>query len=333
MHLRFRILAIVMFLLLSMGCQSEKKNSVWIYTSLYKDTIADLTPLLAKDFPGLEINWFQAGSEEIAAKVNAEILSGAIQADILISSDRFWYEEMAAQGRLHAYAIQNASEIAPEFKHPANLYSTLSIPVMVITFNSDGISPDKAPKSYKDLSLPGFASMVSSGSPLSSGTTFSTMAALQTRYGWDYFEQLKRNKIIMEGGNSAVIRRVQSKERPIGIVLLENILRLINTDNRLKIIFPEDGVVLHNNVFALTKKDSDRKTVEKLAEWFFGNQGQEAMVRSFMYSPKKGFNVPAGAPPLDQLTGKAFPFNQDFLNAITQKRNELKEKFTQIMYQ
>ncbi|HAZ12340.1 MAG: hypothetical protein A2X86_03795 [Bdellovibrionales bacterium GWA2_49_15] len=332
MHIKFRMLAILL-LILVMGCQSEKKNSIWIYTSLYKDTIADLTPRLAKIFPGLEINWFQAGSEEIAAKVNAEILSGSMQADIIICSDRFWYEELAAQGRLHAYPIQNASEISPDFKHPANLYATLSIPVMVITYNSDGMTPDKAPKSYKDLSLPSFANLVSSGSPLSSGTTFSTMAALQARYGWEYFEQLKKNKVIMEGGNSAVIRRIQSKERPVGIVLLENVLRLIDSDSRLKVVFPEDGVVIHNNVFALTKKDSDRKTVERLAEWFFGNEGQEAMVRSFMYSPKKGFQVPVGAPPLEQITAKAFPFDRTFLDAITKKRNELKEKFTQIMYQ
>ncbi len=333
MYIKFRMMVMMASFFFAMGCQSEKKNSIWIYTSLYKDTIADLTPRLAKDFPGLEINWFQAGSEEIAAKVNAEILSGGIKADILISSDRFWYEEMASQGRLHPYAIQNASEISAEFKHPANLYSTLSIPVMVITYNSDGIEASKIPKSYKDLSLPVFANLVSSGSPLSSGTTFTTMAALQTRYGWDYFEQLKKNKVIMEGGNSAVIRRVQSKERPVGIVLLENVLRLIETDTRLKIVFPEDGAVIHNNVFALTKKDSDRKTVQQLAEWFFANEGQEAMVRSFMYSPKKGFRVPVGAPPIDQITAKAFPFDRAFLDSVTQKRNELKEKFTQIMYE
>ncbi len=333
MSLRGTILGLFFLLFIASGCHSEKKNSIWIYTSLYKDTIADLTPRLAKAFPGVEINWFQAGSEEIAAKVNAELLSGAIQADILISSDRFWYEEMATQGRLHPYAIQNASEIAPEFKHPANFYSTLSIPVMIITYNSDALSVEKAPKNFKDLALPAFANLVSSGSPLSSGTTFATMAALQTRYGWEYFEQLKKNKIIMEGGNSAVIRRVQDKERPIGIVLLENVLRFKDSDARLKVVFPEDGVVIHNNILAITKKASDRKQVEQVAEWLFGQEGQEAMVRSFMYSPKKGFQVPVGAPPLEQITGKAFPFDRAFLESVTQKRNELKEKFTQIMYQ
>ena len=41
--------------------------------------------------------------EAVFAKVNAEILAGGTKADILISSDRFWYEEMAQAKRLEPY--------------------------------------------------------------------------------------------------------------------------------------------------------------------------------------------------------------------------------------
>lgn len=55
-------------------------------------------------------------------------------------------------------------------------------------------------------------------------------------------------------GNSAVLRRIQSKERPVGWVLLENLLRLQKKDPRIKTIFPEDGVVIQANIMAITKK-------------------------------------------------------------------------------
>ena len=82
------------------GEKSAEKQTLWVYTSLYKDTINRLKPMLAQDFPNVEFKWFQAGSEDIATKVNAEILSGRVQADVMISSDRFWYEELAQSGYL-----------------------------------------------------------------------------------------------------------------------------------------------------------------------------------------------------------------------------------------
>jgi len=330
------LMATAVVLFAFMGCQKEAEKAektVWIYTSLYKDTIADLTPKLKAAFPGVKVEWFQAGSEEISAKVNAEILAGKIQADLIICSDRFWFEELAGQNRLHSYSIKNAVDVDDVYKHPSGLYTTLSIPVMVMTVNKESLKPEAWPKSFKDLTLPTFAEKVSSGSPLSSGTTFTTMAMLQEKYGWDYFNNLKKNKIIMEGGNSAVVRRLQSSERPIGIVLLENILRFKTSDPRLQFIIPDDGVIIHNNVLGIVKKEDTRQDAEQIAEWLFAEEGQKAMVRSYMYSPKKGFAAPEGAPAFEQIAAKAFPFNADILSKVAKERNGLKEKFTQIMYQ
>ena len=51
----FMIMAMAFFM--AAGCKPKDdkvKQELWIYTSLYKDTIAELTPLLEKDFPGVK---------------------------------------------------------------------------------------------------------------------------------------------------------------------------------------------------------------------------------------------------------------------------------------
>src|SRR5688500_4111011 len=85
-------LAFIFGLVLALGCTKKEapKNELWIYTSLYKDTIADIQPKLEKQFPDIKFNFFQAGSEEVAAKINAEELAGGTKADVVIFSDRFW---------------------------------------------------------------------------------------------------------------------------------------------------------------------------------------------------------------------------------------------------
>lgn len=336
--MKFKHLLLILCLLSGLGCQKEGKDSgdeksVWIYTSMYKDTIADMTPLLEKAFPDVELKWFQAGSEEIATKVNAEILSGGTQADILISSDRFWYEEMGNKGFLLEYNSKKTTEIPDQLKHSKGHYHTVSIPVMVMAYNSEAISEIEAPKTYKEMADPKWMGKFTTGSPLASGTNFTTMAMLQHHYGWEYFESLKSNKTISQGGNSSVLRKIQSKERPVGWVLLENLLRFQDKDKRLKTIYPQDGVIIHSNVMAVTKKEGTRETAKAVAEWFFGKDGQEAMVRSYMYSPFNDIKAPKGAPPFSKLLKSSFPWTKEFIDKVTENRSKMKEKYTEIMFQ
>ncbi len=331
-----RILLSILLLLMLGACTkngASDDKTLWIYTSLYKDTINDLKPRLEKDFPGVKFNFYQAGSEEIAAKVNTEILAGGTQADILISSDRFWYEEMGAAGKLHTYRPPNSVGVPESMRSTKNYYTTLSLPVMVICYNNDVIEDSEAPKSFKELVEEKWMQKFTTGSPLASGTNFTTVAMLQHNYGWEFFEALRKNKTISQGGNSAVLRRIQSKERPVGWVLLENVLRFKDKDDRLKVVYPKDGVVIQSNVLAITKKEGKRELAEKVSNWLFGKQGQEAMIRSFMYSPLDKYDPPAGAPPLRTIKQNAFKWTPEFINKVVKDREQIKEKFSQILFE
>lgn len=333
--LRLFVLSCFTFLLIfNLGCtKKESKKELWIYTSLYKDTIGDLQPKLEAQFPEVKFNFFQAGSEEITAKVNAEMLAGGTKADVLIFSDRFWFEDMAQQGKLHNYKPKSSEQVPDSLKHPDGAYATVSIPVMVLIYNSDSLTEDKAPKTFKEMAEPKWKGKFSTGSPLASGTNFTTVAFLQKAYGWDYFQGLRKNDTISEGGNSSVIRRVQTKERPVGWVLLENVLRYQDKDLKMKVVYPDDGVVIQSNVMAIVKKSETRDLAEKFTDWMYSKDGQDAMVKSFMYSPLPGFEAPKGAPSFDQLMSKSQKWSNELLQEIMKNRENIKEQFTKIMFQ
>jgi iron(III) transport system substrate-binding protein len=320
-------------LLLLAACQrSDNKKEIWIYTSLYKDTIADMSPKLEKAFPHLKINWYQAGSEEIAAKVNTELIAGAPKADIMISSERFWYQELSDSGKLVSWRPAQYDKFRPEYQNALGTFHIVSVPIMVLIYNSQVVKEADAPKSFKDLSLPQFKNMGTGGSPLASGTAFTTVLALQNKYGWEFFHALKENGFLFDGGNSAVIKRVQTKERPIGFVLLENALRFQHDDQRLKIIYPLDGVVTQFNTMGIPKREGRMDDTLKLAEWFFTPEGQAAMTRSFMHSPLQDFPPPIGARSLADLKAQAFPWSESLIKSITEKRFEIKETYVEIMF-
>ncbi|HXH75497.1 MAG TPA: extracellular solute-binding protein [Bacteriovoracaceae bacterium] len=323
----------LLLVLLLAACQrDEGKKDIWIYTSLYKDTIADMTPKLEKAFPHLKINWYQAGSEEIAAKVNTELIAGAPKADILISSERFWYQELSDSGKLVSWKPTQFPKFRPEYQNDLGTFHIVSVPIMVLVYNSDAIKAEDAPKSFKDLTLPRYKGIATGGSPLASGTAFTTVLAMHHMYGWDYFHELKANGFLFDGGNSAVMKRIQTKERPIGFVLLENVLRFQQEDKRLKTIYPEDGVVTQFNTMGIPKRDRPMNETLALADWFFTQEGQETMTKSYMHSPLKGFPPPVGAPDLGVLNQSAFPWTGDLIRTLTDKRFEIKETYVEIMF-
>ena len=319
----------LLLFILVCSCQSRNENEIWIYTSLYKDTIADITPRLEKAFPGMKINWYQAGSEEIAAKVNTELIAGVPKADILISSERFWYQELSDSGRLHSWKPSRYEDFRKEYQYPQGNYRHTG---QVRKIDSDAMKAEDAPKSFRELANPKYRGLATGGSPLASGTAFTTVLALYEKYGWDYFHELRKNNFLFDGGNSAVLKRIQTKERPVGFVLLENILRFQHDDPRLKVIYPDDFVVTQFNTMGIPKKENMRPVVMKIAEWFFTNDGQEAMTRSFMHSPLKNFRPPEGARDLSILNEKSFAWTESLIHELTEKRFEIKENYVEIMF-
>ena len=328
------LMTVVLALVLTACTKKDAKPEIWIYTSLYKDTVIDLQPKLEKQFPEYKINFFQAGSEEVAAKVNAEEIAGGTKADILIFSDRFYFEEMAKRGRFEKLTSPLVAQVPDSMKNPNGLYAAVSLPVMVMIYNTDAVPEAKAPKTFKEMSGPEWKGKFTTGSPLASGTNFTTVAFLQKAYGWDWFKALRANDTISEGGNSSVVRRVQTKERPVGWVLLENALRLQNSDKNIKVIFPDDGVILQNNAMAVIKKAGDRAPAQKAADWLLGNDGQDSMVRTgFMYASIPGKAAPKGAPPLADIMKKAHKWDQATVDEFMKNRESIKEEFAKIMLQ
>lgn len=315
------------------GCTSKNKTEFWIYTSIYKDTVSEIKAELEKQFPEVTFNFYQAGSEEIATKVNTEDLAQNIQADLLISSDRFWYEDLANKGKLVSYKPKNYELVEDFFKHKDGLYTTVSFPLMVIGYNSEAVPDNEAPQTFKELALPKWKNKITSGSPLASGTQFTSVAFLKEKYGWDYFKDLRKNELMAEGGNSGVIRRLQSKEKPVGIILLENILRLKVTDPRIKAVFPKDGSIIQSNIMAIVKKQKTQtELAQKVADWFLSEAGQKNMIKSYMYSPLPDFAQPEGAPDFKTIKASAKPWTKEFLEKTMQDRDKIKDEYSKIIF-
>jgi len=311
------------------ACGDTGANEVWIYTSIYPRVIEKLEPALQTAFPDVTFRWYQKGSEQVAARINAEIASGDVLCDLLMTSDPFYYAQLKDRGLLLPHASPGAADLPEGLRDPENAFTTVRVPLMVIVVNHDRVPIIDHPASFKALVDPKYKGKVSMGDPLKSGTNFTTVAVLSKLYGWEYFEALHGNGVVSQGGNSAVLHRIETGERPIGVILLENVLPRIAKGAPLTIVYPTDGAIPIPSPVAIMKSTSDPELAKRVQDLFFLPEVQAAIVEGHMYSPLPNFAPPNGGRPWEDL--EIYPWTAAFVDQVKRERNAIKKRFLDVM--
>jgi len=328
---RIVVLLASLFLLFTNCTKKSDKKEFWIYTSIYKDVINQMQPRLEAKFPDVEFMWFQSGSENVAARLNAELSTGKPLADLVMTSDIFWYLEMKNGGHLLLYKSELAKKLPANFRDPDGAYALARIPTAVIAYNSRLFSDEKPPQSFEELKDPKWKGKISMGSPLESGTSMTVVTQLVHKKGWAYFKALRKNDILSAGGNSSVIQRMETGERPIGIVLLENILDAQRRGSPIMPVYPTDGNILVPSPIAILSTTKDPELSKQIYDYFLGKTMQEEILAGRMYAPLLPKKAPNGAIPFEEIQRNSFPWNDKLLHELYGQRNEIKKKFMEIV--
>ena len=315
------------------SCTKNTKKELWVYSSMYQEMIEMMKPDVKRAFPNIKIQWFAAGSEKIAAKINAELAANRLQADILMTSDPFFYLELKQKELLLKYESPNTKSIPPILKDTDGFFVTQRVPVMLLAYNRNMLTPSQIPKTFKELTDSRWKGKIAMGSPLESGTMFTAVASLVEKYGWDFFKKLRENQVLSAGGNAAVRQKLEAKEYPIGIILLENILQAQDQGSPLEPIYPEDGVILVPSPVAIFKRTLYVKEAQQLIDFLFSEIGQRAMVKAKMYSPNPSISPPIHARAFGSILKTAFPWSSNFSEKTFSNHQTIKETFSKIMFE
>lgn len=320
-----------------LGCGGSSTNEFWIYTSVYKEVYPHFEPGLAEAFPDVQFRWYQSGSEKIAAKILAEEKGGGTQADLLMTSDLFFYQELDKLDRLLALEGPAFESVPAQLRDPGGAFAVVRIPLMVLAYHREHVTGDEIPSSFEDLLDPRYSGRLTMPSPLESGSTLTTSLYLYQRFGEEFFAGLRRNDVLAAGGNGSTLSRIQSGERPVGMVLLENILQAKERGlESVEFVIPEEGALPIPSPLAIFKpRDDDDGSREALArrvvDWFLSPAAREVVVRGWMHTAFAEDPPPAGAPPYDEL--RLHPWDLATFERWGEQRQEVKSVFQRIVLQ
>lgn len=308
------------------------RGELWVYTSMYRQVLDALDPLVAKALPGVTVHWYQAGSEKVANRLEAELTAGGTQADLLITSDPFLYERFKREGRLLPYASPYALRIPRALVDPDAAYTACRLSTMVLVYRAD--LPGEPPSSFRELTQPRWKGQVALVDPLTSGTGFTWAVFLEQKYGAGFFAELRQNGARVAGGNAAAMQAVQGNEAQVGVVLLENALAAKAKGSALGIAYPSDGAVIVPGYAAIFRTSRNPGAARALEDLLLSPEGQAAIVRlGDMHAVDPRVPGPRGEVPLSELLARSQPWDESALERGLTRGAEIKASFSKAFSQ
>ncbi len=322
--------------LLAAGCggaeQKQQKDvkkpaaGLTVYTSVYNGMVKDMAkPVVEQQLKDIKVNWHTEGSEKVKERILDELKGGKAKADLVMISDPDFYLQLKKDGKLLNYKSPEAAELA-ETVDADGAFTPIRISAMVIAVHNDKIK--EPPKSWKDLLDPRYKGMVAMPDPKVAATALATVAALTDKYGWEYWQQLKANGVVVSKTNE-MREKFAKGEYPITITMEENVLKQKMAQGfNVSVVYPEEGSVLVPGYIAILKDTANPEGAKKLLDWWLSREGQSAMSLAYMHPVKYGVREPDGAQKLADLRIHSLSVNW---NKLAVEEKMVKEKFAEIM--
>ena len=304
----------------------QASGPVVIYTSMYRPVVEALTAALKEDLPAIQQQWYQAGSEKVASRLDAELAAGACPADLLATSDPSHFSRLKAQGALAVHVPPGALRVPRALVDLDGTSVTMRLSTMVLAWHQEQPNP---PQRMADLWNESFRDSTMVGDPLSSGTFFTTLAILERVHGPGLFEAMRRAGVVAAGGNSAVQDRLLGREKRAGLLLLENVLMAQAGGAPLAWRVPADGVVLVPGPLGMLHNAPHPGAAAAVMDWLLSTRAQQIVVEvGRMHSPLDNVGPPSGAPPLETLMDQALGLEQDTWRALRDEGAAVKARFS-----
>ena len=317
----------------------DVSGTLMIYTSMYQFVIDMMDEAIKAEFPNLVPGnegsfFFYGGTGSLQTKIAGEMETGTLGCDMMLVAEPAYSLELKEGGWLHQYETEAAANLRFPYDEEGYWYP-VRVCNMVLAYNPDLKTPDELPKTFeafaKDPSLKGKISM---GNPLTSGTTMAAVAALSDKYGYEYFDGLGANNVMIESGSTA-LAKLQTGECDVIMILEESVLKdRKEKGSQLACIYPEDGVILiPSTVMTVAEEKSANMNIEAceaITDWLLSEEGQKFMTEGYMHSVLTGFEtVPYDSVATDGLIEK--DMGVDWVRCYTQReeiRTQFQEKVT-----
>jgi iron(III) transport system substrate-binding protein len=304
---------------------AKREGKVVLYTSAPIAAAQKVASAFEQKY-GIKVELFRSGGTEVIRRFMMEREAGSIAADVLVTSDPAAAIDFAAKGFFVPFRPADFDKVPDAFKDPAGAYVAQRVSLIAIYGRIDLIPAADMPKTWDDLLNPKYKGKLVLTNPSFTSLQLGVVAMMSKLRGWDYYERLNKNDVLIVQGNEQALNLVKTGERPIAAGAdsqYANEARLAG--HPIQNFFPTDGTFAIPAATAVVKGGKNPNAAKLLAEYQLSLDAEKLWPASGIYAARVDVEPPAGSPPIRDI--KVIPMDFPYVQSVTPA---VKKKFSEI---
>jgi len=252
--------------------------------------------------------------------------AGHAGADVLVSSDPAAVLDLAAKGLFVPFKPEGFDKVPAGLNDPDGRFVAQRVSVISIYGRTDLFPLSDMPKTWDDLLSPRFKGKLVMTNPSFTSLQLGVVAMMAKLRGWDFFEKLNRNDVVVVQGNEQALNLVKTGERSIAAGAdsqYANEARMAG--HRIVNVFPSDGTFAIPATTSVVKGSKSPNAAKLLAEYSLSLEAQKLWPESGIYAARVDVDPPPESPKISDI--KVIPMDYAYITSATA---QVKRKFSEI---
>jgi iron(III) transport system substrate-binding protein len=305
---------------------AKKEGKVIWYTSTPIETAQKLANLFEQR-TGIKVELFRSGGSAILRRFLQETQAGRVAVDVLTHSDPAAASAMSRKGMFVPFKPTHWDKVPAEAKDPDGNWVAQRLNLMAIYYRTDKVPAANEPKTWVDLTDPKYKGMLVTTDPSFTSLQVSVVGMISKRLGWDYYEKLRKNDVMVVQGNQQVSDMLKRGERSIAVGAAD----FYAFDDRkaglpVKTVYPSDGTFVISSPTAVVKGSPNPNAAKAFAEFMLSDDAQKMFPEDGTFAARTDMPAPEGNPQLSAINIAAV--DDDY---IEKENARIKKRFNEIM--
>jgi iron(III) transport system substrate-binding protein len=307
-----------------MDAAKREGKVVW-YTSVPVETAQKVGNLFEQK-TGIKLELFRSGGSNILRRFQQESDAGKVFVDVLTHSEPAAARAMTRKGLFVAFKPADFDKVPAEVKDSNGYHIAQRLNVMTMYARDDKLPRADRPKTWADLTHPKYKGKMVMADPSFSSLLVTIVGMLSREHGWQFFEKLRANDIMLVAGNQQVADMVKRGERIMAVGADAAYVADSTKSVSISVLYPEDGAFVIPSPSSVVKGAPHPNAAKAFAEFMLSRTVQELFPHEHLYSARTDLAGPDGAPPLSSI--KIHPIDYEYIEA---ESSRIKRKFSEVL--
>jgi iron(III) transport system substrate-binding protein len=305
---------------------AKKEGKVVWYCSVPIETAQKVANMFEQK-TGIKVELFRSGGSAILRRFQQEADAGKVFVDVLTHSEPAAARAMTKKGLFVPFKAANFDKVPAEVKDPDGYYVAQRLNVMAMYVRDDKIPAADRPKTWTDLVQPKYKGKMVMADPSFSSLLVTIVGTLAKEQGWQYFEKLRANDIMLVPGNQQVADMIKRGERSIAVGADGAYVGESKKGGLpVTIHYQEDGSFVIPSPSSVVKGSPNPNAAKAFADFMLTKEVQELFPQEYLYAARTDIAGPPGNPPLANI--KMHAVDYDYIEA---ESNRIKRRFAEAL--